>query len=153
MQNNDRKRLKVLVCGAGSIGMRHIKNLVSLGADVVIWRSRAELAKKLSKDLGLPVFTSLRDALINVDAVIIATSTDKHLDIAIAAANLDKAIFIEKPISNSLKGLKELRNIVDKIADGKNGFAQKWFNPIVMERAGITKDEDVKEFSNWEPDE
>ncbi len=44
------------------------------------------------------------------------------------------------------KNNKLITNIVDKIADGENGFAKKWFNPIVMERAGITKDEDVKEY-------
>ena len=50
-------------------------------------------------------------------------------------------------VEEESRPLKEkIRNIVDKIADGKNGFAQKWFNPIVMERAGITKDEDVKEY-------
>ena len=43
--------------------------------------------------------------------------------------------------------LKErIKNIVDKIADAKNGFAKKWFNPSVMERAGITTDEDVREY-------
>jgi len=50
-------------------------------------------------------------------------------------------------VEEESRPLKEkIKNIVDKIADGKNGFAKKWFNPIVMERAGITKDEDVKEY-------
>ena len=50
-------------------------------------------------------------------------------------------------VEEESRPLKEkIKNIVDKIADGKNGFAEKWFNPMVMERAGITTDEDVKEY-------
>jgi predicted dehydrogenase len=114
MLSNDNLRLKILVCGAGSIGLRHIKNLISLDADVSIWRSRSKLAKKLSKDLGLKVHTSLEEALSDVDGVIVATSTNKHLEIAVKAAKLEKAIFIEKPISNSLEGLNEFINLVTR---------------------------------------
>ena len=114
MLNNDNLKLRILVCGAGSIGLRHIKNLISLDVDVSIWRSRSELAKKLSKDLNLPVHTSLKQALRSVDGVIVATSTNKHLEVAVEAAKLDKAIFIEKPISNSLKGLNEFINLATR---------------------------------------
>jgi len=36
---------KILVCGAGSIGQRHIKNLQNLNINVSAWRSRKELVK------------------------------------------------------------------------------------------------------------
>ena len=51
---------------------------------------------------------------------------------------------VETTKSRPLK--EKIKNIVDKIADAKNGFAKKWFNPLVMERAGITTDEQVKEY-------
>jgi hypothetical protein len=51
---------------------------------------------------------------------------------------------VETTKSRPLK--EKIKNIVDKIADAKNGVAKKWFNPLVMERAGITTDEQVKEY-------
>ena len=51
---------------------------------------------------------------------------------------------VETTKSRPLK--QKIKNIVDKIADAKNGFAKKWFNPLVMERSGITTDEQVKEY-------
>ena len=55
-----------------------------------------------------------------------------------------EGVEVETTESRPLK--EKIKNIVDKIADAKNGFSQKWFNPSVMERAGITTDEDVKEY-------
>ncbi len=55
---------------------------------------------------------------------------------------------IQQGESRPLK--EKIKNLVDRITDPPDGrgggFAKKWFNPIVMERAGIIKDEDVKEY-------
>ena len=104
----------VLVCGAGSIGMRHITNLTSLGVNVSVWRSRAELVQKLEDELGLKVFHSFDEALTQNDAVVIATNTNTHLELALKAAKMGKAIFIEKPISHSTKGIGALLDLVHR---------------------------------------
>jgi len=49
----------VLVCGTGSIGQRHIKNLQSLNVNVSAWRNRGELAKELSEKFGIIVHADL----------------------------------------------------------------------------------------------
>jgi len=50
-------------------------------------------------------------------------------------------------VEEESRPLKEkIINTVNEIADGKNGFANKWFNPVLMKAAGITTDEDVKEY-------
>ena len=55
---------------------------------------------------------------------------------------------IQEEESRPLK--QKIKNLVDKITDPPDGrgggFDKKWFNPGVMERAGIIKDEDVKEY-------
>ena len=114
MLSNSNSSIKVLVCGAGSIGRRHITNLISLGVDLYLWRSRTELSKKLSDEYNLSVFTSLDEAIMKVDAVIIATATNNHLEIAYAAVEHGKSIFIEKPISHSMNGLKKFVNFSNK---------------------------------------
>jgi len=114
MPNKVLSDYRILVCGAGSIGMRHIQNLVMLGAKVLVWRTRTELAKKLEDELNLKVFLSFDEALEHADAVVIATNTNKHLNLALKAAKMGKAIFMEKPISHTTKGIKELSDLVHK---------------------------------------
>ncbi len=36
----------ILVCGAGAVGKRHIKNLISFGENVLVWRERKLNSKK-----------------------------------------------------------------------------------------------------------
>ena len=74
---------KILVCGAGSIGQRHIKNLQNLNINVSAWRSRKELVKELSDQYKINVYTDFDCALERVDAVVVATNTNKHIDIAV----------------------------------------------------------------------
>ena len=121
MQNRADAVFRVLVCGAGSIGLRHVNNLKSFGIEVSVWRSRSELAKGLMDELNVKVYTSLDDALDLSDAVVIATATNTHLDIALKAAKKGKAIFIEKPISLSIAGIKEFSELVRE----KKKFASK----------------------------
>ena len=84
----------VLVCGTGSIGQRHIKNLQSLNVNVSAWRARGELSKELSEKFGIVVHADLDYGLEQADAVVIATSTNTHIDIALKAAEQGKAIYL-----------------------------------------------------------
>jgi predicted dehydrogenase len=108
--------LRILIAGLGSIGRRHLRNLRQLGQeDIVLLRTRtstlpdAELA-------GLPVEADIHDALErwHPQAVVVATPTSKHLDVAIPAADAGCHLLIEKPLSHSLEGIKELRQAVGR---------------------------------------
>jgi myo-inositol 2-dehydrogenase / D-chiro-inositol 1-dehydrogenase len=74
-----------------------------------------EAAAELAGKYGARV-TDTRSALADpaVDAVIIASSTDTHADLAIAAARAGKAIFCEKPIDLSLKRVDACLAVVRK---------------------------------------
>jgi myo-inositol 2-dehydrogenase/D-chiro-inositol 1-dehydrogenase len=92
--------------GAGRIGQIHAGNLAAGGGTALryVIDVNPEAANKLAKRYGAKVVdtkTALKDP--KVDAVLIASSTDTHADIAIAAAKAGKAIFCEKPIDLSLK--------------------------------------------------
>jgi len=107
----------VLVCGAGSIGQRHINNLQSLNVNVSAWRSRKKLVEELSVKYGITVYTDLERGLEKADAVVIATTTDTHIEIALKAAEKGKAIFIEKPLA---KTFSDIAPLVDKISKNSN---------------------------------
>ncbi len=104
----------VLVCGAGSIGKRHIANLLQLGAKVSVWRSQAHLLSSVKDEFNVDVNADLNDAINNADAVVVATATDNHMGIAIDVLRAGKALFIEKPLSNNLTG-------IDQLADAASG--------------------------------
>ncbi len=92
--------------GAGRIGAIHAANLSALRDTALLHvvDVNADAARTLADRHGARVATVV-EALGDpaVDAVIIASSTDTHADLAIAAARAGKAIFCEKPIDLSLK--------------------------------------------------
>jgi len=94
--------MKYLIAGLGSIGRRHMRNLIALGEkDIVLFRTRK--ATMPDDELaGFPVETDFTEALKKhkPDAVIVGNPTSMHLDIAIPAAEAGCAVLLEKPISN-----------------------------------------------------
>jgi myo-inositol 2-dehydrogenase/D-chiro-inositol 1-dehydrogenase len=92
--------------GAGRIGAIHAANLAATSGTRLLYvvDVNADAARTLAERHGARVVTpetALADP--DVDAVIIASSTDTHADLAIAAARANKAIFCEKPIDLSLR--------------------------------------------------
>jgi myo-inositol 2-dehydrogenase/D-chiro-inositol 1-dehydrogenase len=92
--------------GAGRIGAIHAANLAAMPEARLLHvvDVNAAAAAALAARHGARVATveaALGDPQVN--AVIIASSTDTHADLAIAAARAGKAIFCEKPIDLSLK--------------------------------------------------
>lgn len=91
--------------GAGRIGAIHAANLSASGRARLkhVVDVHAPAAQALAAQHGAQV-SSTEAALADpaVGAVIIASSTDTHADLVIAAARAGKAIFCEKPIDLSL---------------------------------------------------
>lgn len=105
--------MKFVIVGLGSIGRRHMRNLISLGEnDIILCRNK--LSTLPDDELkGFPVETNIFSALEHKpDAVIISNPTSLHLDVAIPAAEAGCHILLEKPISNSLKRLDNLKSAV-----------------------------------------
>jgi predicted dehydrogenase len=107
--------MKFLIAGYGSIGRRHLHNLISLGErDIVIYHTHHSTLpdEELS---SFPTESDLRSALAhNPEAVIVANPTALHLDVAIPAANCGCHLLIEKPISHSMARIDELQNAIQQ---------------------------------------
>jgi len=101
----------VLVCGAGSIGKRHIANLLQLGAKVSVWRSQNHLLRTIGDEFDVEVNEDLDNAIDKADAVVIATATDNHIPLAIKVLQAGKALFIEKPLSHNWTGIEDLQRL------------------------------------------
>ena len=98
--------IRIALFGAGRIGTIHAANVAARDdarVAVVVDPDRTA-ARKLARRVGATVAEPaavFADAAI--DAVLIASSTDTHATLAIAAARAGKAIFCEKPIDLSLR--------------------------------------------------
>lgn len=104
--------MKVLVVGTGSIGKRHIANLLELGAQVLAFSYRPEAQTLDPRVIRVP---DLAAALASdVDAVVVANRTDQHMDVALQAARAGKHLFLEKPLAASMAGVKELVDTVQR---------------------------------------
>jgi predicted dehydrogenase len=98
----------VLVCGFGSIGQKHAEHLRDLDVSVRIWRERIERGAAV-RESGYTFEPDLQKALCWADAVIVATATDLHMDLACRAAEARKALYIEKPLSHDRQNVERLR--------------------------------------------
>ena len=102
--------LEIAQFGAGRIGQIHASNIAaSKNARLrYVIDVNGDAAKKLAARYGAKV-ASEAEAFADreVGAVLIASSTDTHARLAIAAARAGKAIFCEKPIDLSLKKVDE----------------------------------------------
>ena len=100
--------MKFLICGVGSIGERHIRNLISLGFDdIILFRKRNNALRTISNTF--PTYSSLKECLDKKpDIAIICNPTHLHIETAIQCAKANCHIFIEKPISHNLEECDEL---------------------------------------------
>ncbi len=97
--------LEIAQFGAGRIGQIHASNIAALKGVRLryVVDVNAEAAQKLAASHGARVVSEDKAfADPKVGAVLIASSTDTHARLAIAAARAGKAIFCEKPIDLSL---------------------------------------------------
>jgi len=94
--------LKVAVIGTGFIGSVHAKNIARHpGMELVaVSDANVEFAKKIAAVTGAEAVAEIEEIFNNKDiqAVLIATPTNTHVDYLKGAANAGKAIYCEKPI-------------------------------------------------------
>lgn len=109
--------MKFLICGLGSIGQRHYRNLLAIGEkDIIVFRTgkgSSDFVEKFTTEHQPRIFTDLNGALAEKpDVAIIANPTVSHIPVAAEAAKAGCHLFIEKPLSDSLDGVDELEREV-----------------------------------------
>ena len=100
---------RVALVGAGRMGAIHGRNAAAnprLDLAYLI-EPRAEVAAPLAAELGCRIAT-LEEALADPElkGVLVASSTDTHLDLAMQSLRAGKAVFCEKPLDLELAKLR-----------------------------------------------
>jgi len=108
------KNNKILIIGFGSIGERHYHNLIKLGYKHL---SVYDVNKKNILNNKHPIF-SLNN-LKDFDIVFICSPNHIHVKHALIAARAGCHLFIEKPLSHSMKNISQLIKLIkqQKIID------------------------------------
>ncbi len=106
--------MKALVVGCGSIGRRHISNLIESDRvnRIIVYTQNKECVKGLDDEGKLGVVSSLDG--VKADFAVIANETCKHIDTALQLADNDINLFIEKPLSHNLDKVDLLREKSEK---------------------------------------
>jgi len=133
--------MKFLIAGSGSIGRRHIRNLLALGEkNILLYRTHQSTLEdeEISR---FPFETDLGVALAqHPDAVIISNPTSKHLDVAIPAAASGCHLLIEKPVSDSLDRLDILEEKVTGLGCKTLVGFQFRFHPVLKQIKELLSD-------------
>ena len=134
--------MRFLISGLGSIGRRHLKNLVTLGQTDIVLHRTGKSTLPDDELAGYPAESDLNEALErwSPDAVIVSNPTALHLEVAVPAARAGCSLLLEKPISHTLDHVDELRAALD--AGGGNvlvGF-QFRFHPGLQHAARLLRE-------------
>ena len=133
--------LKVSILGIGKMGKNHLRILSMLkGVEVTnIFDFNEGELKSLSVRYGVPYTLDVKEALADVDAVVIATPTSTHFDYFKRCVGKVNNVFVEKALAESYMEAQEI-----KVLTVKNrmfmqcGFIER-FNPVVMELKNLLK--------------
>lgn len=105
--------MKILIVGLGSIGTRHLNILREyFDHDIAVFRSGKSGACNIA---GLQEFSTWNEVeAYQPEVAFITNPTHLHIDTAMNCAKLGMHLFIEKPLSNTLDGLSELRELCEQ---------------------------------------
>jgi myo-inositol 2-dehydrogenase/D-chiro-inositol 1-dehydrogenase len=114
------KKINIAVIGTGRMGSVHVSNLVQSVPEanlVAICDIRLDVAQAVADKHGITRVVKDYHELLedkNIDAILIATSTDTHAFIMKDVAAAGKHIFCEKPLALDLASIDEALSAVEE---------------------------------------
>ena len=127
-------KLKVGVIGTGHLGKLHTKMFKSIeNCELVgIYDANPGQTKAVSDEFGVASFASLDELLKQVDAASIAATTTAHFELAKKCFENGVHVFIEKPITTTIKEAEELVELSEnKKLNLQVGHIER-FNPALV---------------------
>ena len=108
--------MKVCVIGCGKMGAVHAENVAQHSSLILhsVVDPNLGLAQQLASRFGVVAASNAEEALksSDVDAVIIASSSDTHATLIEQAARRGKAILCEKPIGTNMEEIQHVAQVI-----------------------------------------
>jgi predicted dehydrogenase len=133
------KEIHIALIGCGAWGKYILRDLKKLGCYVTVYLK--ELSKSKSKAGLADVITDDINDVANVDGYVIATPTITHATMVKTFAEFKKPIFVEKPLTCSIKEAREVAQSVNK----EQVFVMdKWrYHEGILTLAKIAKEQEL----------
>ncbi len=134
--------IKIGVAGVGQFGQNHARILRNCDfcEFVGFYDKSRKRSKEIAEKIDARAFNSFDELIEECDALVNVVTTISHFDLARRALEKGLHVFIEKPITSTLKEAEELLELADhKKLKIQVGHIER-FNPIVMEMADKIKD-------------
>ncbi|HJQ93366.1 MAG TPA: Gfo/Idh/MocA family oxidoreductase, partial [Candidatus Thermoplasmatota archaeon] len=93
--------MRLAVIGLGAMGWNHVRVAKELGALSVVADMSAEARARAERLHGVPAVADQAAAFALADAVVIATPTSTHVELALAAIAAGKHVLVEKPLADT----------------------------------------------------
>lgn len=137
---NSSQRIRAAVVGTGHLGRHHVRILASMdGVDMIgAWDTDRARLETVTGEHGVPALESL-DQLLEADAVVVATPTVSHREIAGRLLEAGCQVLVEKPIAASVQ---EARELVELAEGGQRLLAVghvEFHNPAVQAVFGLAE--------------
>jgi UDP-N-acetylglucosamine 3-dehydrogenase len=134
--------IKIGVIGTGSMGKNHARVCSELNdVDLVgICDIDKTTASVVAERFQTKAYTSYRELISKVDAVIIATPTSTHFDISNTALSSGKHVLVEKPISGTIAHAQDMvKKAEDEHLVLATGHIERHNPAVAFVKEGIEK--------------
>jgi predicted dehydrogenase len=108
--------MRIAVLGCGSIGRRHLRNLLAEGShELLPYDPQGDARVFVEKILKLPAYDDLDQVWSKrPEAALIASTPDTHCELALEVARHGVHCFVEKPLATEMERMPELQEICRK---------------------------------------
>lgn len=127
------KDIRILIIGCGSIGKRHIRNLINSGyKNLSACRTSSANIKEIEEAFGIRCFSDINKAFAaGPEITFVCTPTSRHMPYVTKALKSGSHVFVEKPISHNLKGITAAVKLSRKLKKIIFVGYQWRFHPII----------------------
>src|SRR6476660_4313622 len=127
----------ILIIGTGSVGRRHAKNMVQLGAQVSCFDPRSYRLEQAKSEIPALVgaYDDLDSALgqaTQIDGVVVASPPRFHVEQAETCLRRGLPVLLEKPVSPGLDEASHLERVVAETGVPLLlGYTYRWWPPLM----------------------
>ena len=108
--------MRFLVIGCGSIGERHVRNLLTIGEKhILVYDSNKKRMEAVRKNYGVRTTHELEPVFQEkLDAALVCTPPATHVFLVKMALDAELNVFVEKPISHTMSGVDDIIKTANK---------------------------------------